>query len=164
MILFLAITTSITIFIFILTHSHEEVSVFDFDDILFEHQTIHGNIIVSTNPYDELTLAFAGRNIGGMAYLGSTTAVIDSNMTHLTLPATDTIPFTTHTVISTDPNLHEIIVIEADAPIAHQAHAKKTACGSAAVFMASSADLIGNEALIIGLTSNNEIILEIEIP
>lgn len=140
------------------------IPVFDFDDILFEHQTTHGNLIISTNPYDELTLAFASRNIVNMAYEGSTTAVQDSDTTYLTLPATDTIPFTTHTVVSTDANLHEIIVIEAGSPIAHQAHAKKTARDDTTVFMVSSADLIGSDALIIGLTSNNEIILEIEIP
>ena len=164
LILFLAITTSISIFIFILTHSHEPIPVFDFDDILFEHQTIHGHLIISTNLYDELILAFAGHNMGSMTQLGHTTAVIDSDITHLVLPATDMIPFTTYAVVSTDPTLHELIVMEAGAPIAHQAHAKKTVCESATVFMVSSADLTGREAFIVGLTSNNETILEIEIP
>lgn len=164
LILFLAITTCITIFIFNLTHSHQSIPVFDVNDILFEHQTVHGNLIVSTNLYNELILAFTSRNIGDMAYEGSTTAMIESDMTYLTLPATDTIPFTTHTVVSTDPNLHEIIVIEAGSQIAYHANAKKTVKDDTTVFMVSSADLIGSETLIIGLTSNNEIILEIEIP
>lgn len=164
LILFLAITTCFTIYIFTLTHSHEPIPVFDIDDILFEHQTTHGNLIISTNPYDELTLAFAHRNIGNLSYSGSTSAVIEADMTYLTLPATDTIPFTTHTVVSTDPNLHEIIVIEAGSQIAYHANAKKAARDDTTVFMVSSADLTGSEAIIIGLTSNNEIILEIEIP
>lgn len=164
MILFLAITTSITIFTFTLIHSHEPIPVFDINDILFEHQTIHGNLIISTDPYDELTLAFASRKLGNLAYSGSTTAVIDSDITYLTLPATDTIPFTTHTVVSTDSNLYQVIVIETGSPIAYHANAKKTARDDTTVFMVSSADLTGSEAFIIGLTVNNEIILEIEIP
>jgi len=164
LILFLVITTSITIFIFTLTNSHVPIPVFNANDILFEHHTIHGNIIVSTNPYDELILAFAGHNIGSMEYLGSVATVIDSDMIHLVLPATDTIPFTTHTIVSTNPDLHEIIVMRTNTSIAHQAHAKKTACDETAVFMVSSTDLTDGGVLIIGLAANNEIILEIEIP
>ena len=156
--------TCVSVFIFFLVDSHEPVFVFDTGDILFENRTIHGNLTVSMSPYDELILAFARRNIGRMAHLGHTVAPVDSDITHLTLPATDTIPFTTHALISTDPTLHEMIVIEANAPIAHQSHAKKTVCERATVFMVSSADLTGREAFIIGLNANSEVILEIEIP
>lgn len=145
-------------------NAHVPIPVFDFEDILFEHQTIQGHLMISVNPYGELILAFAGRNIGNMEYLGSTTAMMDSDMTHLVLLATESIPFTTHAVVSTNPDLQEMIVIEAGAPIAHQASAKKTAWEDTTVFMVSSTDLTGQEALILGLTSNHEIILEIEIP
>ena len=162
--LFLTVTTGITIFIFTLTNSHVPIPVFDFDDILFEHQTSQGHIVVSTNPYNELILAFTGRNIGNMAYLGSTTTSIDSDFTHLMLPATADIPFTTHAVVSTNSNLHEILVIESGTSIAHHAQGKEATDPDTTVFMVASTDLTGSEALIIGLTSNHEIILEIEIP
>ena len=164
LIIFLTLTTCISIFIFTLVQTHEPMPVFDSEDILFEHQTIHGDIVISTNLYEELVLSFIHRNIGRTENLGHTTAVVDSEATHLILRATDTIPYTTHALVSSNPDLYKMIVIEAGTSIAHQAHRKKTTCDNTAVFMVSSIDLTGNEALIIGLSSDNEIILEIETP
>jgi len=168
--LFLALTTGITIFIFTLINSHQDLPVFDFDDILFEHQTMHGNIVVASNAYDEFVLSFSTRGIGGMAYAGSSYGITHDDISFMTLPANANIPFTTHAVVSSNPNLHEIIVMESGSRIAHRAHAKKTTCeqsigcSNTAVFLVSSVDLTGNDALIVGLDSNGTIIVEIEIP
>jgi len=166
LILLLTITTGATIFIFTLTNTHQTISVFDTDDILFEHQTLHGNIVVTSNTYDELSLAFLARNITGMSYAGSAyaSASAQNDIHFMSLPANNNIPFTTHAVVSTNPNLHEIIVMESDSSIAHQALAKKTTCADTAVFMVSSVDLTGTDVFIIGLDSNGTILVEIEIP
>ena len=164
LIILLAITTGAAIFIFTLTNTHEAISVFDTEDILFEHQTLHGNIIVASNTYDELSLAFLTRNITGLSYAGSAYATSQNDIYYMSLPANANIPFTTHAVVSTNPNLHEIIVIESGSEIAHQAHAKKTTCTDTAVFMVSSVDLTGDDVFIIGLDLDGAILVEIEIP
>ena len=161
--LFLMMTTGITIFIFTLINSHQAVPVFNFDDILFEHQTMHGNIVVSSNAYDEFVLSFLNRGIGGPVYAGSSYATVYDDTSFITLPANTDIPFTTHAVVSSNPDLHQIIVTESGSRIAHHAHAKETTCENSAVFMVSSVDLTGNDALVVGLDSDNAIILEIEI-
>lgn len=162
--LFLAITTGITLFIFTLTNTHQDAPVFDFDDILFEHQTVHGNIVVTSNAYDEFFLSFLNRGISGTTYAGSSYATTQDDISFMTLRANADIPFTTYAVVSLDPNLHEIIVTEAGSRIAHQAHAKKTTCEHTAVFLVASVDLTGNDVLIVGLDSDGTIIVEIEIP
>ena len=162
--LFLAITTGATILIFTLTNTHQAAPVFDFEDILFEHQTIHGHIVVTSNVYDELALSFLNRGIGGMTYAGSAYAVTLYDTSFITLPANADIPFTTHAVVSPNPNLLEVIVVESEALIAHRAHAKKTTCANTAVFLVSSIDLTGNNTLIIGLDQEGNILVEIEIP
>jgi len=160
----LTITTGVTLFIFTLTNNHQTIPVFDTTDILFEHQTIHGNIVITSNIYDELSLAFLTRNISGMTYAGSSHARTLSDISFMTLPANSDIPFTTHAVASSNPNLHEIIVIESNSKIAHQAQAKKTTCEQTAVFVVSSVDLTGKDTIIIGLASDGTILVEIEIP
>jgi len=162
--LLLAITTGATILIFTLTSSHQSLLVFDSADILFEHQTIHGNIIITSNTYDELSLSFLNRNIGGMMQAGSSLAQAQGNTSFMSLPANSDIPFTTHAVISSNPNLYEIIVVESGSRIAHKAHAKKTTCEDTAAFVVSSADLTGVDTFIVGLDADGTILVEIEIP
>ena len=162
--LFLTITTGLTLFIFTRTNTHQAVPVFNFDDILFEHQTNQGNIVVRTNAYDELVLSFLNRRIGGMTYAGSSYGTHHDDTAFMTLPASADIPFTTHAVVSTNPDLHEVIVMESGSTIAHQARAKKTTSTETAVFLVSSMDLRGHETFIIGLDTNGTIIVEIEIP
>ena len=161
--LFLTITTGITIFIFTLINSHQAISVFDFDDILFEHQTMHGNIVVTMDAYDEFVLSFLNRSIGGNIYAGSSYAALYDDTSFITLPARANIPFTTHAVVSSNPNLHEIMVIESGSRVAHHARAKMTTCENLAVFLVSSADLIGNDVLIIGLDSIGTVLMEVEV-
>ena len=153
-----------TIFIFTLVNTSYAIPVFDFDDILFEHQTMHGNIVVTSNVYNQFSLAFLNRSINGMTYAGSTYATNQDDIFFMTLPANANIPFTTHAVVSSHPDLHEIIVMESGLSIAHQAQAKKTTCMYTSVFMVSSADLTGNDVLILGLDSDGMILVEIEIP
>ena len=162
--LFLAITTGVTILIFTLTNAYRTTPVFDFNDILFEHQTIHGNIVITSNVYDELALSFLNRGIGGITYAGSSYPITLNDTSFITLPANADIPFTTHAVVSSNPNLHEVIVMESESKIAHVAHAKKTTCVNTAVFLVSSVDLTGSDALIVGLNSKGDILVEIEIP
>jgi len=168
--LFLALTTGITIFIFTLINSHQALPVFDFDDILFEHQTRHGNIVVASNAYDEFVLSFLTRGIGGITYAGSSYEITHDDIAFMTLPANTSIPFTTHAVVSLNPNLYEIIVMESGSRIAHRAHAKRTTCeqsidcSKTAVFLVSSVDLTGNNVLVVGLDRDGTIIVEIEIP
>ena len=162
--LLLTLTTGATIFIFTLTNSHQAIPVFDDDDILFEHQTIHGNIVISSNTYDELSLSFLTRDFYGMKQAGVVLATPKDDTFFMTLPANDDIPFTTHAVVSLNPDLQEIIVMESGSKIAHQAQAKKTTCETAAVFIVSSADLTGENVLIVGLDEKGTILLEIETP
>jgi len=168
--LFLAVTTGISIFIFLLTNPHQTFPVFDFGDILFEHQTMHGHIVVRSNAYDEFALSFLNRGIGGLTYAGSSYGITHDDTSFITLPANADIPFTTYAVVSLNPNLHEIIVMESGSRIAYQAHRKKTACeqptvcSTTAVFMVSSIDLTGNDVLIVGLNQDGTIIVEIENP
>ena len=161
--LFLAVTTGITLFIFTLTRP-QIVPVFDVDDILFEHQSMHGHIIVRSNAYDEVALSFLNRGIGGMTYAGSSYATTYDEASFMTLPATAHIPFTTHALMSTHPHLHEIIVVEAGSTIAHHAYAKKTTCEQTSVFLVASSDLVGSDVLIMGLDAHGRVIVEIEIP
>ena len=162
--IFLAITTGVTILIFSLTNAHQAAPVFDFNDILFEHQTIHGNIVVTSNVYDELALSFLKRGISGMTYVESAYATALYDTSFITLPANANIPFTTHAVVSPNPNLHEVIVMESGSKIAHRAHAKKTTCDNTAVFLVSSVDLTGNDVLIVGLDKEGNTLVEFEIP
>jgi len=162
--LLLTITTGATIFIFTITNNHQTIAVFDDDDILFEHQTIHGNIVISSNTYDELSLSFLTRDFSGMKQAGVSLATPEDDIFFMSLPANDDIPFTTHAVVSLNPDLQEIIVMESGSKIAHQAQAKKTTCETAAVFIVSSADLTGDDVLIIGLDKEGAILVEIETP
>lgn len=162
--LFLAITTGITLFIFTRTHAHQDMPVFDFNDILFEHPTVHGRIVVTANAYEDFSLSFLNRGIGGTTYAGSAYATTQDDISFMTLPANGNIPFTTYAVVSRDPNLHEVIVTESGSRIAHQARAKKTTCEDTAVFLVASVDLTGQDVLVIGLDADGTIIVEIEMP
>jgi len=176
--LFLAVTTIMTLLIFNWTRSAGAIPVFNADEILFEHQTTQGNILITSDPYDELTLSFLRRNINGFTQAGS---AYPSNTTldevvFLSLPATDTIPFTIHALVSTHPELHQIIVTESGSQIAHGTHQKKTTCKQStdckqsvdcleiAAFLVASPDLTGEDGLILGLDQTGAILLEIEIP
>ena len=163
--LILAITTAITLLILNWEHA-EAIPTFNATEILFEHQTTQGSILITANPYDELTLSFLRRTITGFSQAGSTYATTTTlaNTVFLSLPATKTIPFTTHALLSTHPELHEIIVTEQTFPIAHSTHQKKTTCGQFAVFLVASPDLTGEEVLILGLDQDGAILVEIEIP
>jgi len=166
--IFLAFTTGITLFIFSFISSRSTLPVFDFDDLLFEHQTIHGNIVITSNPYGEFTLSFLNRDIGGLRHAGSAYEErFDSDISFLNLPANADIPFTIHAVVSSNPDLHEVIIMESGSQIAHGTHAKKTTCehcSPTAVFMVASSDLTGEDVLILGLNQQGEILVEIEIP
>ncbi|MCL2559241.1 MAG: hypothetical protein FWE07_02030 [Turicibacter sp.] len=164
LLLFMTVTTSITIFIFAIINSHQEIPVFDVNDVLFEHQTSHGNIVISATPYNEFTLAFTDRNITGMVYASSTTTHFNSDTVYLTLPQTEDIPFSTYAIITANPALQEVILIENHSLIAHQARAKKTAHEEVSVFLIASSDLVGTDALIIGLNEHHHVIFEIQIP
>ena len=162
--LFLAITTGITVFIFITINTQQAMPVFSMDEILFEHHTSQGNIIVRQNAYDEFALSFVGRGLTGTNYAGSSYATIHGDVQLLTLVADNGIPFTTHAVVSTNPELHQIIIMEAGLWVAHRAHTKRTTCERVAVFLVSSVDLTGNNVLIVGLDATGTVIVEIEIP
>lgn len=162
--LFLAITTSATLFIFTVINSQVAVPVFNQNHILFEHQTAHGNLVVSFDAFEDFRLSFLTRGINGKTYADSSFATTLGDLHILTLVSSETIPFTTHAIVSTNPELSEIIIVENGFKIAHRAHAKKTACNNTAVFMVSSIDLTGNDVLFMGFDINGELIAEIAIP
>jgi len=165
--LFLAVTTAITLFIFHNIGRAESIPVFNANEILFEHPTIHGNITITSNAYDELTLSFLTRNVTGFEQVGYTHAINTAleDTYFLSLPATEDIPFTIHALVSSHPELHQIIVTESNSRIAHGTHAKKTTCEAfTAVFLVASSDLTGENVFILGLDQADAILLEIEIP
>jgi len=163
--LFLAITTGITILIVTLVNAYPAVAVFDFSDILFNHQTAHGNLVVTASAYDELMLSFLTHNLGGSVKMGSAYASPYNEKTALAiLPANQDIPLTTYAIITTEPALQQVIVLEAGFKIAHHARAKRTTDEALAVLMISSVDLTGHDSLIIGLDADDAVLFEIEIP
>jgi len=163
--LFLAVTTALTIFTFASLNRTDTVPVFDFDDILFEHQTMHGNIVLTSNPYQAFSLSFLSRHPQGDQLVEKAYAhVFDENIAVLSIPSRDELPFTVHAVVSPVGGVHEVIVFETGNAIAHHAFAKKTTCEDTAVFLVASADLTGRDVLILGFDVLGNVIVEIEIP
>ena len=170
--LFLAVTTALTLLIFHATGRAYSIPVFNADEILFEHQTIHGNILITSNAYDELTLSFLTRNINGFTQVGYTYATDTAlaEVAFLSLQATEDIPFTIHALVSTHPDLQQIFVTESGSQIAHVSNGmhdlneKKTTHANTTVFLVASADLTGTDVLILGLDAAGAILVEIEIP
>jgi len=162
--LFLAITTGITIFVFTVINAPQAVPAFSPDEILFEHPTVQGNIVVRQNAYDEFALSFINRGMMGKSYAGSSYATSFDDTQLLTLVAGPGIPFTSHAVVSSNSELHQVIIMESGFPIAHGAHAKRTTCEDWAVFLVSSVDLTGNDVLVVGFDLNGTMIWEIAIP
>lgn len=161
---FLALTTGITILIFSMINGQPVVPTFGQDAILFEHQTTQGQIVVRQNTYDQFALSFLTRSIAGQNYAGSSYSNTRDTTQLLTLVASSEIPFTTHAVVSSNSDLHQIIIMEAGFPIAHQAHAKRTTCADTTVFLVSSVDLTGKDVMVFGFDINGELIVEIAIP
>jgi len=162
--LLLAITTGITMFVFTVIHTQPTVPVFSQDEILFEHQTSQGNIIVRQNAYDEFALSFLTRGIAGKSYVGSSYATTHDDVHFSTLAASANIPFTTHAIVSSNPDLHHVIIMESGFQIAHGTHAKRTTCELTQVFLVSSVDLTGKDVMVVGFDAEGTIILEIAIP
>jgi len=162
--LFLTVTTIATLLIFSHLNQPRDTTVFDINDVLFEHQTTVGHLMITSNPYNELSLTFFNRHIDRLSYVDSASVNDDHETSHLLLASSLDVPFTTHAVISRNPDLHEILVMESGSPIAHHAHAKKTACDLTAVFMVASSDLTGEDFFVIGLNAEGEVILEIDTP
>lgn len=167
--LFLAVTTTLTLLVFHFTGQAYSTPVFNADEILFEHQTVHGNIVLTSNAYDEISLSFLTRNINGFTQVEATYAVETplDEVFFLSLPSSADIPFTIYAVVSNHPELHQIIVTESNTQIAHSAHQKTTTCehpncSNTAVFLVASTDLTGADVLILGLDSAGAILVEIE--
>jgi len=161
--LFLAVTTVTTMLAFNWTRT-EAILVFNPEEILFEHHTVQGKIMITTNPYEELTLSFLNHTFNGFILVDSAYAT-DTTLTNtafLSLPATENIPFTIYAITSANPELHQIIVTESGLPIAHGMRQKKTTCPDTHVFLVTSSDLIGKDALILGLDQAGAILVEIE--
>lgn len=161
---FLALTTGLTLLIFSMINTRVVVPVFDTRDILFKHQTIHGQFVITSNVYDELTLSFLERTISGLIDKDNAYGTVVDDVTILSLPQSSDVPFTTHAVVSANGDLHEIIVMESGFQIAHHAHGKKTTCEHLAVFMVSSVDLTGQDVLILGFDQQHQLLFEIQIP
>ena len=162
--LFLAITTGITILVFTVVNAPQAVTAFSQDEILFEHPTAQGNIVVHQNAYDEFALSFINRGMMGKSYAGSSYATSLDDTHLLTLTAGPGIPFTSHAVVSSNPELHQVIIMESGFQIAHGSHAKRTSNEDLAVFLVSSVDLTGNDVLVVGFDVDGAIIWEIAIP
>ena len=162
--LFLAVTTGVTMFVFTIVNRPITIPVFGLDTVLFEHQTIHGHLVITSSAYDDFQLSFLTQGVGGQRYLGSTFASTLDETHFVSLVAGHDIPFTTHAVISTNPLLHEIIVVERGFRIAHRAHAKKTTCADTSVFVVSSFDLTGEDVLIIGLDVQGDVVVDMALP
>lgn len=161
--LFLAITTGITMFVFTIIHTQQATPVFSQDEILFEHPTAQGNILVRQNAYDEFALSFLTRGITGKNYAGSSYSTGNHETHLLTLVAGSGIPFTSHAVVSSNPDLHQIIIMESGFPIAHGTHAKRSTCELTQVFLVSSVDLTGIDVTVVGFDINGEVIWEFEV-
>lgn len=162
--LFLAVTTGLTIFIFVLINQPRAVTVFSFDDLLFEHQTSHGNLVIDQQATGDLRLAFLTRGINGQSYAGSVYEIEPGDTTLLTLAANENIPFTTHALVSSNREISEVLVIEHGFPIAHRAHGKTTLSDEKVVFMVSSVDLTGRDALIVGIDESGATVVEFSLP
>ncbi|MCL1991152.1 MAG: hypothetical protein FWG67_09720 [Defluviitaleaceae bacterium] len=164
--LFLAFTTGITLFISSWIHASIAVPVFDANDLLFEHQTTRGHLVITFNAYDDFTLSFLNRNINGFSQVGTAYGqpTAHESISLISLPADHHVPFTTHVLLSTHPKLHHMIVIESGSQIAHGAHGKETTRTDTTAFMVASTDLTGEDVLILGLDQQGAILVEIEIP
>jgi len=162
--LFLVGSTALTILVFAHLNQLETLPVFDTNDLLFEHQVTRGSFVLTSDPYRTLTLAFLNRDIAGFSYVGSTYTIRTDEISHLFLESNENIPFTTHVIVSRNPDLQEVLVMESGTSIAHHARAKKTACDETAVFVISSSDLSNEDFLVIGLNSAGEIIWEVDTP
>lgn len=164
--LFLTVTTALTLTIFSMISTHGSIPVFDANEILFKHQTIHGNFVITADAYDNYTLSFINRGIINSNKMGNfygvATAVDD--IYFLSLTSSNITPFMTYALVSQNSDLYEVVVFAKASQIAHATHAKKTTCDQTAVFMVSSVDLVGKNVLILGLDQAGTIVLEIEIP
>ena len=155
------LATLATILTFTFINRTTDQFVFDSQDVLFEHQVASGKLIISNNYYDQVTLAFLDRNILSFNQVDSTTANLENQTIHLLLPTSEAVPFTTHVVLSSNPKLHEILVIEEGNQIALHARSKEAVSGDKNVFMVSSPDISGANFTVFGLDANGEIIYEI---
>jgi len=160
---FLAITTAITIFTVAWIERPRDIAVFDFYDIVFEQQTMHGNLMITSDAYNELTLSFLNRKIAGQEITATAYATGNDAISFMALISNENVPFTTFALVSRDSSIHEMIVVETGFPIAHQTLAKTDATEGQDVFMVSSSDFTGGDVLIFGLDEDGNIIVEIEI-
>ena len=136
-------------------------TVFDGGTILFEHRVQNGKVAIAQNYDNQLSLAYFNRNTSRFDYKDSHRQLVKTDVTHLVLPSSEDVPFTTHAIVSTAPDIHEIIVIETGFPIAHHAFAKETLIETTSVFMVASSDFNGEDFLVVGLDINGDVLFEI---
>ena len=158
--LYLCMTISCSLLILLLINRHESLPVTGIENLLFEHQTTQGNIILARNLYDELTLAFLARNIGGLEKTAYQIRQEEETFTHLTL-ASDDVPFVVHAIVMHDPQVHEILLISEHLPIAHRALAQTLYIEDAHLFLFASSD-ISEQVLLIGLDTEGHVVFEYE--
>lgn len=162
--LFLALTTALTIIAFSTISNNRSVLVTKTDDLLFLHQTVHGNFAINKNLNGEIYLSLTQRGFNGFNETTRSYGLVRNDTTFLMLTPDEKNSLATFAVISQNDELHEIIVFYDNSPIAHHAHAKKTTCDTLAVFLIATQEITSNDVLILGLNIEGEIIFEIQNP
>ena len=138
-------------------------------EILYEKKTEDGSILLyRTIGTDSLSIAYVNRNFSGYEFMDYNIAYEISNLeaqaglSYVSLQKTEDVPYTIYAGITTDENLHEVLITEPSFSIAHSAKIIESDIEGTYIWMAYSPDFTGENFSLIGLSETGDIIGDIE--
>ena len=138
-------------------------------EILYEKKTDDGSFLLyRTIETDSLSVAYIKRDFSGYEFVDYNISYDISSLeqqaglSYVTLPQTDDVPYTIYAGITTDDQLHEVLVTEPTFNIAHSAKVIESNIKDNYIWVAYSPDFTGESFSLIGLSETGEIIGDIE--
>lgn len=138
-------------------------------EVLYEKKTEEGSILLyQTIGTDSLSIAYIDRNFSGYEFMDYniayeiSTLEAKAGLSYVSLQKTDEVPYTIYAGMTTNENLHEVLITEPSFSIAHSAKIMESDVEGTYIWIAYSPDFTGETFSLIGLSETGEIIGDIE--
>lgn len=138
-------------------------------EILYEKKTEDGSILLyQTIGTDSLSLAYIDRNFSGYEFMDYNISYDISSLeetagiSYVSLAQNENVPYTIYAGMTTNEDLHEVLVTEPTFSIAHSAKIIESNVEGTYIWIAYSPDFTGDIFSLIGLSETGDIIGDIE--
>lgn len=138
-------------------------------EVLYEKKTEGGSFLLyRTIGTDSLSIAYINRDFSGYEFVDyNITYDISSleqqaGISYVTLPQSEKVPYTIYAGMTTNDQLHEVLVTEPTFNIAHSAKIIESEIEGTYIWVTYSPDFTGESFSLIGLSETGEIIGDIE--